>query len=316
MRPGVETWDGQAVTPKHVKWFPGVLEPTFCDELSDSVLRLAEKALHGTGPVTKEELNEVMKAGGEWLGKTSFLPYGALNCLKIGNLKSADAIEDKVRSAVLSRLGQGSQFESTPYTGCFLLFPGKEFKWHTDAQYDGFLRDGITVWITLNDCGEDRPSLSCVDASDEAVRKYMLAAAKAHGVNIEPGGDIRQAFESQLKAQMVPTVYADCMKLANLRNHFGHSNILNVKARAGDCMVMSNWTLHATYIPPVMRYPYRITAVYRYFVNAHQVTDARQPTDKRFEPSPPTMVENSATVTALDQRRERAYPYGGSTIRA
>lgn len=127
-----------------------------------------------------------------------------------------------------------------------MAYPGTvkpRFHWHTDAQFDGF-KPGITVWAPLQDCGVDRPSLQTVDLSDDLVMKHISSFSGFSG--LPPLGDDR--------------LYEQCFSNDALAIFDKKFHICN----AGNAILLSSLTIHATYVPDTVKFHDRIALVMRY----------------------------------------------------
>jgi hypothetical protein len=188
-------------------------------------------------------LRPAFEIAAEWVLKASFFPLQAADAIP-----GHEAVSETLDSYVQKILPKN--YQRTQYSGFFMAYPGTvkpRFHWHTDAQFDGF-KPGITVWVPLQDCGVDRPSLQTVDLPDALVMEHILSFSGVSGS--PPLGDdplYQRCFSD------------DALSLFDKKSY---------ACNAGDAILLTSLTIHATYVPDTVKFQDRIALVMRYSVRS------------------------------------------------
>ena len=103
---------------------------------------------------------------------------------------------------------------------------------HTDGMYFNDSLYGLTVWIPLQECGRDAPSLDVIVADHHEVRRKSGFA-----LNRPSLGEKQFNFHHYKK---------DFFAEQNLRQHFPLESFLTPEFTPGDVMLFSNWAIHGT----------------------------------------------------------------------
>lgn len=102
---------------------------------------------------------------------------------------------------------------------------------HTDGIIQGDAVFSVTLWITLDRCGDETPGLVIVDDGHEGVRAYTEFKG---GTRTLPIGE--WDYDRYSEAAFRPDA---------IRAHYG-PRVLTPILDAGDMVIFTNWTIHGT----------------------------------------------------------------------
>lgn len=120
---------------------------------------------------------------------------------------------------------------------------------HIDGIFTG-MGFVANFWIPLQDCGQDAPSLSVFDLSFDEVCEF-LGCDKDLATDRAPGGIDTSHFRPEIH-QIFTGVKGDATD--QFRRDF-RDRIWHPPFQAGDCMLITNWTIHETYSAAGMTKP-------------------------------------------------------------
>lgn len=120
---------------------------------------------------------------------------------------------------------------------------------HMDGAFTG-MDFMINFWIPLDDCGTHSPSLSVFDMNFDEVSEFLGCGKAISSAEVKGGMDtsrfrpgIRDIFTG-VKGRATDRFRRDFQ-----------DRIWHPPFQAGDCMLMTNWTIHETYQTPWMTKP-------------------------------------------------------------